>query len=306
MMKFTTFLAITATVKLIAASPPRITPRDSNGKATVDVSKTTGSAEFLGSDFIYGFPDNGEEAQTFNACRAGGAQTVSTGWGAGGHDQYIGRFESTLSNYRSTRKFNGDFILLIHDLRGSDGSSSDSALEPGDNGAYSEFEKRLAQLKQDINENYMLDLSSSFVGSDITGSNYAQAGLMLCWLGVYYSTVGPICYAVITEVSSNCLRNKSVCLSRIAYYIAQVVCNSINPEMLNPTAGNWRGKTGFSWGGSSAVFLVWAFFRLPETKGKTFEELDILFARGVAARQFAQCEVDAYVESQEAITQRHG
>jgi SP family general alpha glucoside:H+ symporter-like MFS transporter len=142
------------------------------------------------------------------------------------------------------------------------------------------------------------------VGNDSTGSNYAQAGLMLGWLGVYYSTVGPICYAVITEVSSTRLRNKSVCLSRIAYYIAQIVCNSINPEMLNPTAGNWRGKTGFFWGGSSAVFFVWTFFRLPETKGKTFEELDILFARRVGARQFAKCEVDAYVESQEAITQR--
>lgn len=167
-MKFTTFLAIAAAVKLIAASPSRITSRDSNGKATVDVSKKTGPAKFLGSNFIYGFPDNGEEAQTvipdnfltdikFNACRAGGAQTVSTGWGAGGYDQYIGRFESTLSNYRSTRKFNGDFILLIHDLWGADGSSSDSALVPGDNGNYSEFEKFLAQLKKDINENDMLD-----------------------------------------------------------------------------------------------------------------------------------------------------
>lgn len=139
------------------------------------------------------------------------------------------------------------------------------------------------------------------VGSDSRGSNYAQAGLMIAWLGVYYTTVGPICYAVITEVSSTRLRNKSVCLSRIAYYIAQIVCNSINPEMLNPTAGNWRGKTGFFWGGSSAVFFLWTFFRLPETRGKTFEELDILFANGVGARRFADCEVDAYVEGADAV-----
>lgn len=106
---------------------------------------------------------------------------------------------------------------------------------------------------------------------------------------------------MITEVSSTRLRNKSVCLSRIAYYIAQIVCNSINPEMLNPTAGNWRGKTGFFWGGSSAVFFLWTFFRLPETRGKTFEELDILFANGVGARRFADCEVDAYVEGADAV-----
>ncbi|KAF9888014.1 hypothetical protein FE257_009404 [Aspergillus nanangensis] len=139
------------------------------------------------------------------------------------------------------------------------------------------------------------------VGSSAAGSNYAQAGLMLAWLGVYYSTVGPICYAVITEVSSTRLRNKSVCLSRIAYYISQIVCNSVNPEMLNPTAGNWRGKTGFFWGGCSAVFFVWTFFRLPETRDRTFEEIDLLFARGVGARRFAEYAVDAYVEGGEAI-----
>lgn len=44
---------------------------------------------------------------------------------------------------------------------------------------------------------------------------------------------------------------------------------------------------------------VWAFFRLPEPKGRTYEELDILFAKGVSARKFAKSEVDAYAEAYE-------
>ncbi|KAL3485819.1 general substrate transporter [Aspergillus germanicus] len=131
-------------------------------------------------------------------------------------------------------------------------------------------------------------------GPDSTGGNYAQAGLMLGWLGIYYTTVGPICYAIISEVSSTRLRNKSVCLSRIAYYVAQIVSNSVNAEMLNPTAGNWRGKTGFFWGGCSLVLFAWSFFRLPETRGRTFEELDILFAGKVPTRKFKGFVVDAY------------
>ncbi|KAJ0418800.1 hypothetical protein BJY00DRAFT_302614 [Aspergillus carlsbadensis] len=121
-------------------------------------------------------------------------------------------------------------------------------------------------------------LGIASVGTIISYSNYAQAGLMLGWLGIYYITVGPICYAIISKVSSTRLRNKSVCLSWIAYYVAQIVSNSVNAEMLNPTAGNWRGKTGFFWGGCSLVLFAWSFFRLPETRGRTFEELDILFA----------------------------
>lgn len=136
---------------------------------------------------------------------------------------------------------------------------------------------------------------------DSDAGNFSQAGLMLVWLGIYYMTVGPICYAVITEVSSTRLRNKTVCIARIAYYIAQIICNSVNPFMLNPTAGNWKGKTGFFWGGCSFVFLVWTYFRLPETKDKTYEEIDILFARCVRTREFGKYKVDAYADSEGKI-----
>ncbi|KAL2869392.1 glycoside hydrolase superfamily [Aspergillus lucknowensis] len=136
--------------------------------ATVDASTTTGKAQFLGSNFIYGFPDNGVDAQTaipdhfltdikFNACRAGGAQLPYGGWASGGYDEYIGRFESTLSNYRSTRKYGGDFILLVHDLWGADGGSSADALFPGDNGDFGEFDAFLDQLKKDVEDNDMLE-----------------------------------------------------------------------------------------------------------------------------------------------------
>ncbi|RAO64159.1 uncharacterized protein BHQ10_000171 [Talaromyces amestolkiae] len=134
------------------------------------------------------------------------------------------------------------------------------------------------------------------------GGNYAQATMMLIWLLVYYLTVGPICYAIISETSSTRLRSKSVCLSRITYYIAQIICNVVNPYMLNPTAGNWKGKTGFFWAGWAFVFFIWTYFRLPETKGKTFEELDILFARKISARNFAKYRVDAYTVGDAALS----
>jgi SP family general alpha glucoside:H+ symporter-like MFS transporter len=44
--------------------------------------------------------------------------------------------------------------------------------------------------------------------------------------------------------------------------------------------------------------FVWAFFRLPETWNRTYEELDILFARKVSARKFANTEVNLF-EDQE-------
>ncbi|KAJ0345045.1 hypothetical protein COL26b_010114 [Colletotrichum chrysophilum] len=145
-----------------------ISSRQSAGAATVDVSQTTGQAAFLGSGFIYGFPDNGQDADNsipdhfltnikFRTCRAGGAQIAASGWAIGGEEGYRGRFDSTLSNYRTTRKYNADFILLPHDIWGSQGGSSADFPFPGDNGDWSGMEAFIRRLISDVRANNMLD-----------------------------------------------------------------------------------------------------------------------------------------------------
>lgn len=37
--------------------------------------------------------------------------------------------------------------------------------------------------------------------------------------------------------------------------------------------------------------FIWAYFRLPEFKGRSFRELDVLFERGISARKFKDTEV---------------
>jgi SP family general alpha glucoside:H+ symporter-like MFS transporter len=56
--------------------------------------------------------------------------------------------------------------------------------------------------------------------------------------------------------------------------------------MLNPTAWNWGAKSGFFWAGLCFICLNWTYFRLPEPKGRTYGEIDILFERRVSARKF--------------------
>jgi SP family general alpha glucoside:H+ symporter-like MFS transporter len=47
-----------------------------------------------------------------------------------------------------------------------------------------------------------------------------------------------------------------------------------------------RGKLGFFFGRLAASCFVWSYFRVLETKGRTYEELDIVFERSVRTRQF--------------------
>ena len=129
------------------------------------------------------------------------------------------------------------------------------------------------------------------------GALWAQAALCLLWQVGYSLTVGPICYAIISETSAIRLRAKTVCLARNTYNITAIICAILEPYMINPTEWDWKGKTAFFWCGSAALTTVWAYYRLPECKGRTYEELDLLFAKGVSARKFRTSEVDAYAIS---------
>ncbi|KAJ9156915.1 Maltose permease [Coniochaeta hoffmannii] len=127
-----------------------------------------------------------------------------------------------------------------------------------------------------------------------TGAAWAQSALLIVFLFVYSPSVAATLYAIVGEVGASELRGKTVSLARSTAYLVDIVIGVLTPYMINPSAWNWVGKAGFFFGGLGVACAVWTYFRLPETGGRTYEELDILFANKVAARKFAKYEVDAY------------
>lgn len=127
----------------------------------------------------------------------------------------------------------------------------------------------------------ILNIKTSTDGIGIT-----QAVLTLCWTFVFQLSVGQLGWALPAEVGSTRLRQKTICLARNSYYVIGVIANILEPYFMNPTQWDMKGYTGFVWGGTALCTFIWAYFRLPETKDRTFEELDILFARKVTARKF--------------------
>lgn len=128
-------------------------------------------------------------------------------------------------------------------------------------------------------------------------AKWVQSALCLIWLLSFSLSVGPVGWAIPPEVSSTRLRSKTVVLARNTYYLCQIIANVIEPYMINPTAWNWKGKTGFFWFAFASVTLLWAFFRMPESKGRSYEELDIMFAARLPSRKFHSYRVDAYDET---------
>ncbi|KAL4787949.1 general substrate transporter [Aspergillus varians] len=127
--------------------------------------------------------------------------------------------------------------------------------------------------------------------SDSAAASWAIGSLLLVFTFTYDCTIGPVCYSIVSEMPSTQLRAWTIVLARNVYNMAMIVNGVIVPRMLNPTAWDWKGRTGFFWAGITVGLTAWAYFRLPESKGRTFAEMDILFERGVSARRFKGMEV---------------
>jgi SP family general alpha glucoside:H+ symporter-like MFS transporter len=121
---------------------------------------------------------------------------------------------------------------------------------------------------------------------------WVQGAMSLVWLGVYSLSLGPQSFAITAEISATRVRAQTISIARNSYYLVTIIGYVAEAKMINPTEDNLKGRTSFIWSGLAVLALIWAIFRLPETKGRTYEELDNLFEKNIPAWKFAS--TDAY------------
>ncbi|KAI1125737.1 sugar porter family MFS transporter [Nemania abortiva] len=125
-----------------------------------------------------------------------------------------------------------------------------------------------------------------------SGVAWAESSLMLVWNGVYDLSIGPVTFVVLSECSATRVRSKTIAVATAIQAVVGIVMTVAIPYMINPDEANLQGKLGYYFGGLGSLCLVWSYFRVPETKGRTYEELDILFDRKVPARQFKTYQIE--------------
>lgn len=132
------------------------------------------------------------------------------------------------------------------------------------------------------------------------GTSSTIAAFMILINLVYHFSTGPVTYTISPELPASNLRSLSVVLGRWVYTVNGIVVNTLNPYMVSSTAWNWQAKSGYFWAGTGMLCLIWVWFRLPETAGFSFAELNILFANKVSARKFKSTIVtDEHAQSAE-------
>jgi Na+/melibiose symporter-like transporter len=145
----------------------------------------------------------------------------------------------------------------------------------------------------------------AILGVAMPGSQVAAKCLVAFTLlyGFFFTwSWGPVGWVVASETSTNTLRSKTQSFGTAVNWTASLVVSIVIPYLINPTAANLGGKVswntlddtqipnnisllthlswfqvGFIFGSLTFVGLIWTYFYLPETGGRSLEELDELF-----------------------------
>ncbi|KAM0553998.1 hypothetical protein ACHAPJ_007073 [Fusarium lateritium] len=140
----------------------------------------------------------------------------------------------------------------------------------------------------------ILIIVGSLSFSKDNGSVWAIGAMLIVFTFVYDFTVGPVTYSLISELSSTRLKAKTIVMARAAYNASNIFVNVMTNYQLSSSAWNWGARTAYFWAGTCLFSAIWVYFRLPEPKGRTYAELDVLFEQRVPARKFAKTQIDPY------------
>jgi SP family xylose:H+ symportor-like MFS transporter len=98
------------------------------------------------------------------------------------------------------------------------------------------------------------------------------ASFMMSW--------GPICWVLISEIFPNKIRGQAVAVAVAAQWAANYFISSTYPMMMETSAGMTYGFYGLM--SILSALFVWKW--IPETKGKTLEQMESLWSDRVQKR----------------------
>jgi SP family xylose:H+ symportor-like MFS transporter len=91
------------------------------------------------------------------------------------------------------------------------------------------------------------------------------ASFMMSW--------GPICWVLIAEIFPNRIRGRAVAVAVVAQWAANYLISSTYPSMMEFSSGMTYGFYGLM----SVLSAIFVWKMIPETKGKTLEEMERLW-----------------------------
>ena len=115
-----------------------------------------------------------------------------------------------------------------------------------------------------------------------TGDKRGLVASVVLYIFIFTGTLAPISYALASEIPTGALREKTMGLGIAVNVVAAFIVAFCVPYLLDAISVN----IGWLFGGIALFTGIYIFFLVPETYGRSLEEMDELFAARISARKF--------------------
>ncbi|KAK0758316.1 hypothetical protein N5P37_008713 [Trichoderma harzianum] len=141
-------------------------------------------------------------------------------------------------------------------------------------------------------------LGLSHKPSEIKGT----VAFILIYSWWYNVSIGSTAFSLLAEVSTSRLRVKTIAIGYSVQSAITVMWQFVIPYLFNPDHANLGAKIAFIFFGFCVICIVYLYFYQPETAGRSYQELDEMFAKGVPARKFKSYKTDIQMQNEAAAT----
>lgn len=119
-----------------------------------------------------------------------------------------------------------------------------------------------------------------------TSTGQVLVGFTCIYMMSYNGMIATYAWLVGGEIPSQRLRSYTFGLAAAVGFFFAWLTTFTAPYFINPESLNWGPQYGFIWFPSCVIAAAWVWLFLPETKGRTLEEIDEMFEARLPARKF--------------------
>lgn len=121
---------------------------------------------------------------------------------------------------------------------------------------------------------------------------------------VYQGTIGSAAWPIAAENATSRLRSPTMALCTMMTGLSSCIWSFSLPYAINADEGNMGGKIAFVFAGTLVFATLFIFFMVPETKGRTYIEIDELWERRISPRKFATTQILTVVNTDKDTTDK--
>lgn len=136
-------------------------------------------------------------------------------------------------------------------------------------------------------------------------ANLAIAAVLL-YMSFYSASWNTMPYMIASEIPAQHLRHKTLAVSIFCGFSITLAVVLGGPYIANTGYGNLGGKIGFVWMGCCIIGANWAYWLVPELKGRSLEEIDYMYDLGIKPRAFKKWDSTTMLAQKHQAAQKEG